>query len=65
MLGTVLNRQFFGDLLGLWAPLAMGAILIWKRPAQRVFAVLALLLSAPCVYLTFPRRRCRFTRSVC
>ncbi len=55
MLGTILNRQFFGDLLGLWAPLALAGVVIWKDRRRRLLSMLALLLSAPCTYLTFSK----------
>jgi O-antigen ligase/tetratricopeptide (TPR) repeat protein len=55
MIGTILNRQFFGDLLALWAPLCLAGAVIWKDFRRRVFAIFALVMSGPCVYLTFSK----------
>lgn len=55
MIGTVLNRQFFGDLLALWAPLCLAGAVIWKDFRRRAFAIFALVMSGPCVYLTFSK----------
>ncbi len=53
MIGTLLNRAFFIDLMVLWAPLCLAGVLIWKDLPRRLFALAALLLSAAGSALTF------------
>lgn len=55
MLGTVLNRQFFGDLLTLWAPLCLAGAIIWHDPRRKLLCIIALALTFPCMYLTFSK----------
>ena len=55
MLGTILNRQFFGDLLALWAPMCLAGAIIWKDTLRRVICLVSLVASAICAYLTYSK----------
>lgn len=55
MLGTILNRQFFGDLLALWAPLCLAGAIIWKDIPRRTLCIVSLVFSAVCAFLTYSK----------